>query len=296
LLPDGGWRVEPPTVAFKLNAGDETVARFKVTPPASATSADARASVDVGGNATNLAVDIIDHAHIPVQVVKREASSTLTHTDVKTLANRIGYVVGAGDLIPDALRQLDCSVTLLSADDLKTGDLSRFDAIVTGVRAYTVRPDLRANRQRLMDYVRNGGTLVVQYDAIQTDDTFGLAPYPFKVSRDRVSVEEAPVTLLLPGHPLLRLPNKITDADFKGWVQERGLYFARDWDKRYEAPLASADPGEKPSAGGLLFAHFGKGVYIFTAYSWFRQLPAGVPGAYRIFANLLSAGQSLNKQ
>jgi hypothetical protein len=210
-------------------------------------------------------------------------------------AKHIGYVQGAGDLIPDALRQLDCEVTLLSSEDLRASDLSRFDAIVTGVRAYLVRSDLRANRHRLLEYVRNGGTLVVQYNTRQNDDPFELAPYPFQVGRERVSVEDAPVRVLQPDHPLLRAPNKITAADFDGWVQERGLYFASSWDKRFEAPLASADPGEKPHAGGLLYARVGKGVYIFTAFSWFRQLPAGVPGAYRIFANLLSAGTALSK-
>jgi hypothetical protein len=179
---------------------------------------------------------------------------------------------------------------------LKTGDLSRFDAIVTGVRAYTVRNDLRANRQRLLEYVRNGGTLIVQYNTIQSDDVFELAPFPFKVGRDRVSVEEAPMRFIVPQHPLLQSPNRITASDFGGWVQERGLYFAKSWDKRYETPIASADPGEQPHAGGLLYTRFGKGAYIFTAYSWFRQLPAGVPGAYRVFANLLSAGQARNKQ
>ena len=294
-LPDG-WQSEPATAPFKLTSGNESVVRFRVTPPRGATIADARASVEVDGKASDVAVDIIDHSHIPVQVIKTEAKSTLTRTDVITLAKHIGYVTGAGDLIPGALRQLDCDITLLTPEALKTGDLSRFDAIVTGVRAYSVRPDLRANGQRLMDYVRNGGTLVVQYNSLQGDDTFELAPYPFKVTRFRVSVEEAPVQLLLPQHPVLQLPNKITAGDFSGWVQERGLYFAGSWDKQYETPLAAADPGEKPSAGGLLYTRFGKGVYIFTAYSWFRQLPAGVPGAYRIFANLLSAGQALSKQ
>jgi hypothetical protein len=238
----------------------------------------------------------LNYPHIPVQVIKTTARATLTRTDVISLARRIGYITGAGDLIPDALRQLDCEVTLLSAEDLAASDLSRFDAIVTGVRAYTVRPDLRANRQRLLEYARNGGTLIVQYNAQQTDDAFELAPYSFRVGRERVSVEDAPVRVLLPEHPLLAPPNRIADSDFNGWVQERGLYFASSWDKRFEAPLASADPGEQPHAGGLLYARVGKGVYIFTAYSWFRQLPAGVPGAYRIFANLLSAGKTLSNR
>jgi hypothetical protein len=294
-LPEG-WRVEPTTVPFTLARGDETLARFRVTPPQTPNVADARASAEVTGKTSNLAVDIIDYPHIPVQVVTTPAGTTMARTDVTTLARRVGYVMGAGDLIPDALRQLDCEVTLLSTEQLKTGDLSRFDAIVTGVRAYTVRNDLRANRQRLLEYVRNGGTLIVQYNTIQSDDVFELAPFPFKVGRDRVSVEEAPMRFIVPQHPLLQSPNRITASDFGGWVQERGLYFAKSWDKRYETPIASADPGEQAHAGGLLYTRLGKGAYIFTAYSWFRQLPAGVPGAYRLFANLLSAGQARNKQ
>jgi hypothetical protein len=203
--------------------------------------------------------------------------------------------MGAGDLIPEALRQLGCEVILLGPDDLARGDLSHFNAIVTGVRAYNVRADLRASQHRLMQYVRNGGTAVVQYNVLDGADSSALSslgPYPFRIGRARVSVEEAPVDFLRPGHALLSFPNKITPADFEGWIQERGLYFATEWDSHYETLISSNDPGEKPLPGGLLFARYGKGVYIFTAYSWFRQLPAGVPGAYRIFANLLSAGKA----
>ncbi|HOL72319.1 MAG TPA: PIG-L family deacetylase, partial [Bryobacteraceae bacterium] len=172
-------------------------------------------------------------------------------------------------------------------------DLSRFDAIVTGIRAYNVRPDLRANQQRLLEYVRNGGTLVVQYVTPEGQTIRNIGPFPLQISRDRVSVEEAPVTFPNPESPLLRQPNRITAADFDGWVQERGLYFAAEWDPRYNTLFESHDPGEPPRPGGTLYARYGKGVYVFTAYSWFRQLPAGVPGAFRIFANLLSAGKVL---
>jgi hypothetical protein len=167
---------------------------------------------------------------------------------------------------------------------------------VTGVRAYNVRSDLRANQQRLLDYVEAGGTMIVQYNVLsgffgRSDSTEldHIGPYPLKVGRARVSVEEAPVTLLDPGHPLLAAPNRITPEDFTGWIQERGLYFASEWDPHYQPVLESHDPTEKPQPGGMLYARYGKGIYIFTAYSWFRQLPAGVPGPYRIFANMLSA-------
>jgi hypothetical protein len=202
--------------------------------------------------------------------------------------------MGAGDEAPRALRQMGCEVTLLSAEDLARGDLNRFDAIVTGVRAYNVRPDLMANQQRMLDYVEQGGTLVVQYVTADRSSSpvKGFGPYPIQLGSSRVTVEEAPVTFLNPDHPLLNGPNKIGDADFQGWIQERGLNFASQWDPRYEPLFESHDPNEEPLRGGTLYARYGKGAYIFTAYSWFRQLPAGVPGAFRIFANFLSAGRS----
>jgi hypothetical protein len=218
----------------------------------------------------------------------------LVRTDAVVLAHHVGYVMGAGDEVPGALRQLGCDVDLLSAADLSTGDLSRFDAIVTGIRAYTERPDLVANQSRLLDYVSAGGTLIVQYNRIERDSAEilkHLGPYPFEIANLRVTVEEQPVAFDA-ANPLLRSPNRITDEDFAGWVQERGLYFARTWDPRYETPFETHDPGEQPLKGGTLVAHYGKGTYIFTAFAWFRQLPAGVPGAYRVFANFLSASKT----
>jgi hypothetical protein len=208
--------------------------------------------------------------------------------------------MGAGDEVPKALRQLGCEVALLGPDDLAARNLSEFDAIVTGVRAYNVRADLRANQNRLLNYVQNGGTLVVQYNVAERGRAFGLretaslshiGPYPLTVSSERVTVEEAPVAFPDPNHALLFTPNKITERDFDGWVQERGLYFASEWDPHYEPVFESHDPGEKPHLGGTLYTRYGKGVYIFTGYAFFRQLPAGVPGAYRIFANMISAGK-----
>jgi hypothetical protein len=200
--------------------------------------------------------------------------------------------MGAGDTVPQALEQIGAAVQLLSPDDLISSDLSHFDAIVTGIRAADTRPDLQAAQERLLDYVEQGGTLVVQYNTAGGRGTPAMiAPYPVKPSRDRVSVEDAAVTFVNPGHALLNQPNRITSRDFEGWVQERGLYFMNEWDQRYETVIESHDPGESPGQGGMLYARYGKGVYIFTAYSWFRQLPAGVPGAYRIFANLVSAGK-----
>jgi hypothetical protein len=199
--------------------------------------------------------------------------------------------MGAGDEMPEALREMGLEVTLLSSSDLEQGDLSRFDAIVAGVRAYNVRADIRASQHRLLDYVKDGGTYIVQYNT--GDNSLNMGPYPFTVppgNRYRVTVEDAPVALPHVDSRLLQYPNRIAPKDFEGWVQERGVYFSSKWDPKYETVLASKDPNEEePLAGGELWTHYGKGVYIFTAYSWFRQLPAGVPGAYRLFANLLSA-------
>jgi hypothetical protein len=197
---------------------------------------------------------------------------------------------------------MGCEVTLLSKDDLTHGDLSRFDAIVTGVRAFNTRPDLRANYQRLFQFAEDGGTLIVQYNTPdggppgapvpETSTLAHIGPYPIKTGRDRVTIEEAPVTFPNPKLSLLHTPNEITARDFDGWVQERGLNFASEWDPRYLSVLESHDPGEKPQLGGELYTRYGKGAYIFTSYDWFRELPAGVPGAYRLFANMLSAAKA----
>jgi hypothetical protein len=207
--------------------------------------------------------------------------------------------MGAGDQIAGLLPQIGIEVTLLNEEDLARASLSRFDAIVTGVRAYNTREDLRANQHRLMEYVRNGGTVVVQYNVAERGFTAAkpgaldhIGPYPLTIGTDRVSVEEAPVEVLGLSHPLLAVPNAITSADWSGWTQERGLYFASKWDQKYDALVSTHDPGEPSRNGGLLCARYGRGTYVFTGFSWFRQLPAGVPGAWRIFANLLSAGSA----
>jgi len=301
-----GWKVDPPTRHFDLALTDEqTSVAFDLTAPAGDTKGTLKAVAQVGDRTVGVGTEVIQYPHIPVQTLFPPAQAALVRTDLKILSKNVGYVMGAGDEVPPALRQMGCEVTLLTADDLARGDLSKYDAIVTGVRAWNVRPDLRAHYLRLYDYARNGGTVVVQYNvpegngpaptgAPPTDNTIleHIGPYPIRISRtDRVTVEEAPVTYPNPQSPLLNSPNKIIPADFQGWVQERGLYFADQWDPKYQTVLETNDPGEKPLAGGMLYTKLGKGAYIFTAYSWFRELPAGVPGAYRIFANLLSAGK-----
>jgi hypothetical protein len=225
----------------------------------------------------------------------------VVRADIKTLARRVGYIAGAGDEVPQALRQMGCEVTFLDSGFLARGDLSGFDAIVAGVRAYNVRPDLRANQPRLLEYVKQGGTYIVQYNTLGFGDSARedaaaaaqIGPYPFEISHDRVTDEHAPVRFPNPQNLLLHSPNQITEKDFEGWIQERGLYFASKWDPHYQSLFESHDDAEPPRAGGMLFARYGKGAYFYTGYSWFRELPAGVPGAFRIFANLLSAGKTL---
>lgn len=295
-----GWRVEPARAEFALGAGEQKVLTFTVTAPASDSRTVLKAEAAVDGMAIHSGMEVLNYPHIPQIALFPAAATRAVGTAVRTLATNIGYVMGAGDEVPASLQQIGCAVTMLTPADLAVADLSRFDAIVTGVRAWNVRADLRANRQRLFDYARNGGTVVVQYNVLEGGFGGGdprsldmIGPHRIRVSRERVSVEDAPVTFPNPDHPLLRSPNRISAADFEGWVQERGLYFASEWDAQYQPLFESHDPGEKPLAGGTLVARYGKGAYVFTAYSWFRQLPAGVPGAYRIFANLLSAGKVL---
>jgi len=286
-----GWKAVPESQPFRLAAeGEEDQLSFEVTPPAGETMATLKAIATVNGREVQNGMETINYPHFPPQILFPPSDVKLKRANIAITARRVGYIMGAGDQMPDALRQLGVEVTLLSPSDLEQGDLSRFDAIVAGVRAYNVRNDLRANQTRLMNYVKNGGTYIVQYQ--NADPGLNMGPYPFTVpggNQYRVTVEEAPVTFPHPDSPLLQMPNHIGPKDFDGWVQERALYVATKWDEHYQTVMTSCDPGEESLAGGELWTHYGKGVYIFTAYSWFRQLPAGVPGAFRLFANLLSA-------
>jgi hypothetical protein len=347
-----GWKVEPASRHFDLAAaGQQATLAFELTPPAADARGQVRAVAQVGDRMVDVGTEVIEYPHIPAQTLFPKAEASLVHADIKTLSKNIGYIMGAGDEVPAALRQIGCEVTLLTPEDLARGDLSRFDAIVTGVRAWNTRADLRANYERLFDYASNGGTVVVQYNraigggppggrgpgrggagrggpgpanaqagrgqggpaaagpaqgrgpgrgpspggAFSRGDPAELdhmGPYPIHVSNDRVTVEDAPVTFPNPQLALLHVPNEISSKDFTGWIQERGLNFADKWDNRYESVLESHDPGEQPLKGGMLYVKYGKGAYVFSAYSWFRELPAGVPGAYRLFANMLSAGKA----
>lgn len=293
LLLQPGWQSDPISVPVTFNAkGEEAKAVFRVTPPARETTGFVGAEVELpGGRKIHQSLTNLDYPHIPSQRLFGDALAKLVRVDIRKRGTKIGYVMGAGDEVPQALRQVGYEVTLLTDDDLERAELSRYDAIVTGVRAYNARPRMKAAHARLLEYAKNGGTLVVQYNSTSPQPLLvdPPGPYPFKVTTDRVTVEEAPITLLKPAHPLLTTPNKITAADFNGWVQERGLYFVRDQDPRYETIFESHDPGEPAREGGELYTRYGKGVFIYTSMAWFRQLPAGVPGAYKLFVNLVSA-------
>ncbi|MGH9901177.1 MAG: hypothetical protein ACRD68_04975, partial [Pyrinomonadaceae bacterium] len=291
------WRATPAGVPVNLKErAQELAATFEVTPPPGESAGTLVAEFETTqGRRLSRGVVTIDHPHVPIQTIFPPAEAKLVRVDLRRRGERVGYVMGAGDEIPEALRQAGYDVTLLSDNDLDGADLKVFDAVVTGVRAYNTRARLRERQARLLDYVAQGGTLVVQYntpDARPGESMIeNLGPFPLKLSRDRVTVEDAPVTILLPAHPLLNAPNKITAADFDGWVQERGLNFPGEWDARYQTPFATNDPGESPKRGVTLVAAHGRGTYVYTSFAWFRQLPAGVPGAYRLFVNMISAGK-----
>jgi len=201
---------------------------------------------------------------------------------------RAGYVTGTGDSVPQSLENLGVKVEFLSPQDLATGDLQKFDVIVLGVRAYAARPDLAAYNSRLLEYVRNGGVAVVQYNTVEYNRNYGPYPYNLPNGAETVVDETAAVNFLDPQSPLLAWPNRLSPADFAGWVEERGHGFLTSWDSRYEAPLETHDPGQAPQRGGLVYARYGRGMYVYAALALYRQLPEGVPGAYRLFANLLS--------
>jgi LmbE family N-acetylglucosaminyl deacetylase len=293
LIGPQAWTISPVHQAFSLTGQyDEVEVTFDVTPPKAAGETDLKAEAEAGGERFSRELVEISYPHIRRQVHFPDSRFKVVKLDIKTNGKRIGYIMGAGDEVPRALQNLGYDVVELSDEMLENDDLSAFDTIITGIRAYNTRNILELVTEKLLQYVDRGGTLVVQYNVASGSLPERIGPYPFTIGRDRVSVENAPVVFLAPGHPLLNVPNKITPEDFKGWIQERGLYFASRWDEKYETVLGCHDPGEPDRTGGLLYGRYGKGIFVYTAYSWFRQLPAGVPGAFRLFANIISAGKA----
>ncbi|MEM6317055.1 MAG: PIG-L family deacetylase [Bacteroidota bacterium] len=293
--PDG-WKIEPEFVDVNLKLkGEEQLVTFQLFPPTNQSEGLISPIVELtDGSTYTKGATFIEYDHIPTQTVFQPEASKVVRLDIKKRGQQIGYIMGAGDEIPNSLEQIGYDVTELEDAEIIAGDLEKYDAIILGIRAYNTVERLKYYQPKLLKYVKNGGTMIVQYNTTWRlkMDKEKIAPYKMNLSRDRVTVEEAEVRMLVPDHQVLNYPNKITAKDFDGWVQERGLYFADDWDKKkFTAVLSANDPGEDPKDGGLLVAEYGKGYYIYTGYSWFRELPAGVPGAYRLFTNLISIGK-----
>lgn len=286
-----GWTVSPAVVDLDLlEQGAEQNIDLTITPGAKATAGTLQLHIKAGGKTYNNGFHQINYEHVPLQTLFPLAEARLEQVDLKFAGKNIGYLAGAGDLIPQSLKQIGYNVTMLDENLVMNTDLSAFDAIVTGVRLYNVSDRTATLQPRLMAYVKNGGTLVQQYNVNNPLKIDQLGPYPFTITRNRVTEEDAPVTFTKPDHPILNFPNKITAKDFEGWVQERGIYFLGNLDPHYTSILSIHDKGEQPSGGSLVVADYGKGKYIYTGLVFYRELPAGVPGAYRLFVNLLSAG------
>ncbi len=291
LTAPNGWSIDPVSISIDLkNADAEMTGTFTVKPPDQAVDAKLGAIVSTGGVDYSFSRSRISYPHIGVHTLMPLAESKLIHADIRTKGQLIGYVPGAGDEVPAALEQIGYKVKMLGEADLTAPNLRQFSAVVMGIRAYNTQDRISTWLPLLLDYVKGGGVVVAQYNTTADLKTRDIGPYPLEISRERVTNETAEVRILAPDHPLMNTPNKITAKDFEGWVQERGLYFPNKWDPAWTPILSCNDPKEKPLDGGLLVAKSGQGYFIYTGYSWFRQLPAGVPGAYRLFANMVSLG------
>lgn len=290
-LPDG-WRAEPALVPVSLKkAGDETTVQLTVKPPPGAAAISIRPAFTREKQSWSWREDVIDHPHLPLQLVLQPSRLRLVPLSLKLPRGSIGYVQGSGDSIAQDLLHAGARVELLDDDTLRTGELSRYSAIILGIRAYNTREVLKSAHARLVRYAEQGGTVIVQYNTHSRWSPLDVpvGPFPLTLGRDRITDETAALTAIDPAERLLRTPNRLGPEDFEGWVQERGLYFAESWDPRWKPVLRAADPGEGPLDGGLLVSRPGKGRWIYTGLAFFRQLPAGVPGAYRLLANLIAA-------
>ncbi|MDB5136174.1 MAG: family deacetylase [Mucilaginibacter sp.] len=287
-----GWKTSPESVSFRNKTkGDEWEQDFTLTPvntQSQTGTLEAQVTFDLDSKAYNYGILSIHYSHIPIITIFPPAQARLVQLDLKIAGKKIGYIPGPGDLVQDALRQVGYDVHQLSENEILNGDLSVYDAIVVGVRAYNIDPRLAIEQPKLLEYVKNGGNLLVQYNNNNGLVTKQIGPYPFRVVNERVTDENAKITIIDPNNPVLNYPNKINQSDFDGWVQERGLYFVKDTDPQYQKVLQMNDPGEAPKDGSLITTQYGKGRFIYTSLSFFRQLPAGVPGAYRLFINLLN--------
>ncbi len=287
-IPDG-WEAQPAQYEVDLaKKGDEKTFSFAITPPSNQEKGKIRPFIQMDDKVYRRSMASINYGHIPVQQLFPDAASKLVRLNIDKKGSHVGYIMGAGDEIPSSLKQMGYQVTMLDESNFGETNLSQFDAIVVGIRAYNTVDQMKHRYDRLMEYVKDGGTMVVQYSKSYNQKTDKIGPYDFQLSHNRITVEEAELTMLDADHPIFNQPNNITQKDFEGWIHERGLYFADEWSKEYTPLLSGHDPNEPPRKGGLLVTDYGEGAFIYTGYSFFRQLPAGNPGAFRLFANLVS--------
>ena len=286
-----GWKSQPPQIDVATTQdGEERTLSFSVTPTSiEEKSYNITAVAEYNGKQYKEGYELAGYPGLKPYPLYQPATYKTTGVDVKIAPNlKIGYIAGSGDDVPASLVHLGLKVAFLAPQDITGGDLSKYDAILLGVRAYAARPELATANSRLLDYVKNGGVMVVQYNTPEYDHNFGPYPYVMGNNPEEVTDEVSKINILAPANPLFNWPNKVTEKDFTGWVEERGSKWLKTWDPQYEAVLETHDAGQEPQKGGLLYAKYGKGIYIYNAYAFYRQLPEGVPGAYRIFANMIS--------
>lgn len=287
------WSVFPKQQRISIeNKGQEARLIFTVIPPKGQSEGLFTPMVHIGDNIYTRELIEIDYDHIPFQTVLLPSESKIVRLDIQKRGENIGYIEGAGDVVPESLRQIGYNVAILKPEDISEENLKRFDAIVVGIRAYNTVEELKFKQDILFDYVEQGGNMIVQYNTNRRVKVDRIAPYDLRLSRDRVTDEYAKVDLIAKDHEVLNFPNKITTQDFEGWTQERGLYFPNQWAPEFTPILSMNDKGESSKQGSLLVASYGKGHYVYTGLSFFREFPAGVSGAYRLFANILSLGKN----
>lgn len=288
-----GWQSTPASIPFELNAlGEEVTRTFSVIPSKNEINSKLKAYAELDGKVYDRSLQVISYDHIPTQTLMPRAEASVARINLRKEGAVVGYIMGAGDEVPAALRTMGYEVWEMKNEEVTAENLKRCDAVVLGVRAINVNTRIQFMMNDLLEYVKQGGTMVVQYNTTGDLETDKFSPYPLTLSRERVTEEDSEVRLLNPAHALLSTPNKITAKDFEGWVQERGLYYPNKWDSNFEPLLSMNDIGEKPKDGSLLVARYGEGYYVYTGLSFFRELPEGVPGAYKLFANLVSAGKA----
>ncbi len=287
------WTVYPTKQKIDIkNKGEEQTLVFTIIPPKNQNEGFVGPIITIGDKKYSKELIEIEYDHIPFQTVLLPSETKVVRLDIQKRGENIAYIQGAGDVVPQSLQQIGYNVRIIAPDEINAETLSRFDAVVVGVRAYNTVDDLKFKQQQLFDFVAQGGNMIVQYNTSYRLKVDKIAPYELKLSRDRVTDEHAEVKILNADHPILNFPNKITQNDFKDWTQERGLYFPKTWGKEFTPILSMHDKNESPKKGSLLVAKHGKGHYIYTGLSFFREFPAGVSGAYRLFANMLSIGEN----